>query len=441
MSKQNYWIKSGLLTMAQRASMLLFGTGGFMLLVRILPSKEDFGIWALFLTIITILGVLRNGLVRNGLVKHLASSENPTERAEILGSSLILNTLFTIIQSILIVVCAQFLAVFWDAPQLVEMFYWFIGASFLFIVVTHLEFVQQANFDFLGVFWSYVSRSASFFFYLVWCYILSRIPSFTELTVVYLGTWIFGGAIGFIPSRKMQFFTTKFTKVWVKRLYDFGKYTFGTNLSSQAIRNTDQWMLGSMVSAEGVAQYNPAIRIANLVEVPTLAIAQIVFPQAAKMSGTADKTAMKNLYEKSVASILCFVLPVILVLFFFAEETVVILAGERYADTKDILRVTLFYSLFIPFARQFGVILDASGKQKINFYFVLVSGVLNIAFNFFFINTYGVIGAAYGTLLTYIIGFGLNQWFLKKEFRVSIASVFKYMPSFYLMAVNKVLKR
>ncbi len=427
--------------MAQRASMLLFGTGGFMLLIRILPSKEDFGIWALFLTITTILGVLRNGLVRNGLVKHLASSEDPIERTKILGSSLILNTLFTVVQSVVLIVIAQFLASFWGAPQLVEMFYWFIGASFFFIIVTHLEFVQQANFDFLGVFWSYVSRSASFFFYLVWCYASYRVPSFTELTVVYLGTWIFGGVIGYIPSRRMQFFSTQFTKEWLKRLYDFGKYTFGTNLSSQAIRNTDQWMLGRMISAEGVAQYNPAIRIANLVEVPTLAIAQIVFPQAAKMSGTSDKSAMKDLYEKSVASILCFVLPALIVLFIFAEETVVILAGERYADTKDILRVTLFYSLFIPFARQFGVILDASGKQQINFYFVLLTGLLNVVFNYFFIQSYGVIGAAYGTLLTYVIGFGLNQWFLRKEFKINVGSVFKYMPSFYGMAVNKILKR
>jgi O-antigen/teichoic acid export membrane protein len=421
--------------------MLLFGTGGFMLLIRILPSKEVFGVWALFLTITTILGVLRNGLVRNGLVKHLASSEDPIERTEILGSSLMLNTLFTIVQSIIVVAIAQLLANFWDAPQLVEMFYWFIGASFFFIIVTHLEFVQQANFDFLGVFWSYVSRSASFFFYLLWCYVSSRVPSFTELTVVYLATWILGGLIGYIPSRKMQFFTTRFTRSWLKKLYDFGKYTFGTNLSSQAIRNTDQWMLGRMISAEGVAQYNPAIRIANLVEVPTLAVAQIVFPQAAKMSGTTNKSTMKDLYEKSVASILCFVIPALVVLFIFAEETVVILAGERYADTKDILRITLFYSLFIPFARQFGVILDASGKQQINFYFVLLTGVLNVVFNYFFIQSNGVIGAAYGTLLTYVIGFGLNQWFLRKEFQINIGSVFKYIPSFYGMVVNKMIRR
>ena len=77
------------------------------------------------------------------------------------------------------------------------------------------------------------------------------------------------------------------------------------------------------------------------------------------------------------------------------------------------------------------MILDAIGKQKINFYFVILTGVLNIVFNYFFILEYGVIGAAYGTLVTYIIGFALNQWYIKRFMDVSLLRIPKYMIFFY----------
>ncbi len=361
--------------------MLLFGTGGFMLLIRILPTKEDFGIWALFLTVITILSVLRNGFIRSGLVKELASSEDANERKEIIGSSFILNVFFTLSQALLVLALADLLGRFWDAPDLTLMLYVYAVGSVFMLFLTHMEFVQEANFDFLGIFWSYIVRSGSFFFYLVYLFLFESTPGFLELSSVYFGTMVLGGIAGYIPSRAMLFFTSSFSRSRIVELFHFGKYTFGTTLSFQAIRNTDQWMLGRMVSPEGVAQYNPAIRIANLVEVPTLAIAQVIFPQAAKQVAQKGLDAAKDMYEKSVASILCFIIPPSIVMYFMATDIVVLLAGERYADTGNILQVTLFYSLFIPFARQLGVILDTIGKQKVNFYFVILTGVLNVGFN------------------------------------------------------------
>ena len=64
---KGYWIRSGAYTILQRSSMLLFGVGSFMLLVRML-SKEDFGVWSLFLSVATLFEVARNGLIQNALI-------------------------------------------------------------------------------------------------------------------------------------------------------------------------------------------------------------------------------------------------------------------------------------------------------------------------------------------------------------------------------------
>jgi lipopolysaccharide exporter len=103
---------------------------------------------------------------------------------------------------------------------------------------------------------------------------LNRVPTLEELAIVQIGATAVGAVIAWAYVKDMA---SKFAKKinWgtVKELYHFGKFTFGTNISSMFVKSTDSWMIGRLVSTAAVAIYNPAIRIANLVEVPTLTIA------------------------------------------------------------------------------------------------------------------------------------------------------------------------
>ncbi len=56
-----YWLKSGSYNMVLNIQALLFGFGGFYLLVRML-DKHHYGIWTLFVAITTIFEMARNGL-------------------------------------------------------------------------------------------------------------------------------------------------------------------------------------------------------------------------------------------------------------------------------------------------------------------------------------------------------------------------------------------
>ena len=71
----------------------------------------------------------------------------------------------------------------------------------------------------------------------------------------------------------------------MKKLFNYGKYAFGTSVSSTVFSSIDQMMLGSYLSAAAAGIYNIAVRVTNLVEIPTNAIAAIVFPQSAKRVG------------------------------------------------------------------------------------------------------------------------------------------------------------
>ena len=118
-----------------------------------------------------------------------------------------------------------------------------------------------------------------------------------------------------------------------------------------------------------------------------------------------------------------------------------IVAGESYVDAAPILRITMLYGLFVPFARQFGTMLDAMGKPKVNFAIVMLSALLNILFNYIFISRWGLIGAAYGTLITYLIVFIINQIILFQELRVQPFNTLYYAYKVYRNGFALLIKK
>lgn len=56
------WFRAGFFTLADRFAGLVLAFGSLYCLLRLL-SKEDFGTWALFLTVAAFIEVARNGLI------------------------------------------------------------------------------------------------------------------------------------------------------------------------------------------------------------------------------------------------------------------------------------------------------------------------------------------------------------------------------------------
>jgi O-antigen/teichoic acid export membrane protein len=85
--------------------------------------------------------------------------------------------------------------------------------------------------------------------------------------------------------------------------------------------------------------------------------------------------------------------------------------------------------------RQAGTVLDSMGKPKINFYLTLSAAVVNVVSNVVFIHFYGPIGAAYGTLVSYLIIIIVNQIFLRKFLDVSFMNILYSLFSYYKTGV------
>ncbi|PWJ58781.1 O-antigen/teichoic acid export membrane protein [Dyadobacter jejuensis] len=429
--KQNdgYWLKSGILNILQNFSGVFFGFGGFYMLVRVL-SKDDFGVWTLFMSVTTIAEAIRSGLIQNALVKYLSSAEE-SEHPAIITASSVISIIITLICIGLIFVFAPYLSTLWSSPQLMGLLYTYMLVYILSGILTQFNAIEQANLQFQGIFITNFIRQFIFFAVVLWSYVFEH--SLTLITLVWVQALaaLIGVMVAYGFVRTYFRFVRNLSKAWLQKLFGYGKYAFGTAVSSLLSGTVDQMMLGAMLSPAASGAFNIAVRITNLIDIPGNAIAVVVFPQSSRRMETEGKSGIKYLYEKSVGTTLALVLPGVIFLFLFSDFVIHFIAGEKYADTIPLLQVTLLYCLLIPYGRQFGTILDSIGKTRTTFLVVLGTTIVNLGLNYVLISKIGVMGAAYATLISNILGFAVAQIILKREIGVSLWATLRFMWQFY----------
>ena len=90
---------------------------------------------------------------------------------------------------------------------------------------------------------------------------------------------------------------------------------------------------------------------------------------------------LRYLYERSVGVMLAIVIPMAVVIFFLAGPIVLLIAGKEYLAAVPVLQVFAVMSVFKPFGRQGGTILDSMGYPKYNSLVILIGLVVNFFLN------------------------------------------------------------
>jgi lipopolysaccharide exporter len=433
--KNNYWIRSGAYTMSQRIAAFLFGFGSYFFLIRYF-DVDVFGIWTLFVLIASVVEMSRSAFIQNAFIKFF--NQNDVDRGNLFTASLILNIATTLIFILLLSILIPVLQIYWATTLIRNLILCYFLTSLILVPLTQLNYLEQANHSFAGVFWSTVVRQGAFFIIVILCYFF-----FPGLPVLFFAAMqSLAAALGLIVA---LFFSSKYLpknyvidKVLLERLYKFGRYILGTGITSTVGKSADQFILGS-VSHGMVAIFNAGVRIINFIEIPSLSISNITYPKMAERTALDGVKGMGILYEKSVATILAFILPVVIFVVLFPEFVLLITAGSKYLDAATPLRIMTITAIFLPFNIQIGSACEVANKPHISFYINLISNILNIALNLILINLFGIMGAAvsYGITLTFI--FIVGQWYMISEFGINILSIPKLVLDFYTGAARKIL--
>jgi len=393
-------------------------------------SKGEFGAWSLFLTITTIIEMSRNGLIQNAIIKLLHSNEEKDTHKVVTGSWMI-NIAYSAIIFILIAIMSPLFNKGFGMPELQPMFMWYGLTLALLIPFSQFNYLQQAHFSFNGIFWSAFARQGTFFVSILSIYFLNLHPSLIHLVLIQTGCTFIGLIVAFVLAR--NFFTFRFE--WdmniTKKVFHFGKYVMGTNIASLFYKSVDQFSIGYYLNPNAVALYASAMRLSNLIEYPATSVSEVVYPHSTLRISESGDTAVKNIYEKSLALTMAITFPIVVATFLLADLIIFIIAGPDYAQSAGILRVTILFGIFTPFTRQFGMIMDSAGRPNQNFMLLLGSLALNIVLNVIFVQSFGIMGAAYGTLIAYVITSIAGHMVLVKLFGVEMKNVFSNTGGYY----------
>ena len=429
--KNNKSIKPGFYNGLQKVMAPVFGVLSTMLLAHKALTKPEMGVWSLFLIVTSVVELFRQGLVKTSLIKYLNYSKAEEHNA-VMSAAFFLNAVITLLLCTLLFFCSHQIAALVNAPLLEPMLYIFIIGMLFLIFFSHFEWIMYGKSLFKSLFYTYLVRQGITLLAIFIYYLNYGTLSLKMLVIIYSGGILFGAISGFTFVKRFLIIRYVQSAVWVKKLWHFGKYVFGSNVSTLIFRNADQFMVSNILSNTAyVASQSISLRIVNLADIPSQVMSDIVFPKSSNPELSGKPGMIKYYYEKAVGATLCFIVPIVLFILLFPKAILFILAGEKYYDAIPYLRLVSFSTIFLSFLKQWGVIIDSTGRPQLNFLTTTIIAMMEIFLCYFFIHSFGFLGAAYALLSTHLIGFVITQTLLKKYFNISFINCFKYAIDYY----------
>jgi len=405
-------------------STLVTNFAAFLILIRLLP-EYDFGVWVLFTGLTAFTDSARSGMIQNGLIKYMQVSTEG--EAEVGKSALLLSILCSAGGALMLFLLSFPLSYLWQTSELPLLATCYLVLSPMTGMLKFAEFYQIGKSQFKGIFWSNLIYGTIFLTGIVALWIFGS----GALLMSIIGLQIlatFGATVFIFQLRKELFqpiWAAKYQADWTKKLFNFGKYVFGTNFSSMLFNKTDILMLGFFLNPMAVAAYSLAVRLSAYLEIPVNAVAQVIYPKIAAIDYETDKDEIIQLYEQSIGILLFIILPASAFVFCFAEPIILLISGGKYQEAIPVLQIFLLAGIIKPWGRLFGITLDAIGKPKVNFRMLIFSLCVNIVLNVILIPQLGIYGAAVATGLSIWITIIVGQFYLADILQINHWRIFR----------------
>ncbi len=430
-AKYQGWIHSAFFSGLQKLSVPISGLLITMILAHKALTKQEMGVWALFMSITAIIELIRQGLVKTSLIRFINHSKEE-DHTYVLSAALFLNMLITVFTAVLMFVFTPFLASWLVAPQLKQMLYLLQIGMLIMIPFSHFEWLMYGKLQFKGLFWTYLFRQGFTLLFVLAVYLFNTKVSLNELVIIYNACLLIGTIVAYKYIKPFVTGSFIISKIWVLKMLHFGKYVFGSNLSTLVFRSADQIMLSPLLGTTIYnASQNVAMRFVNLSDLPSQTLGDILFPKSASKENSNNPGMLKYYYEKTVGASLCFVMPLVVVVLLLPKLIILVLAGPQYYDAVPYLQLISFTCIFLAFLKQYGVIIDSTGKPYLNLITITVIAIVHVVLLYLFIKQFGFIGAGYALLCSHTIGFIITQLLLKRLYNINFLNCFKYAFAFY----------
>lgn len=391
---------------------LLFCNGIF--IVRVL-SKESFGVYSYSQNLLSIF-LLFSGLgINNGLLQF-ASKSNEEEKNEIFKFTFRLGIIINIILTGIVILYCIFCN--FKIKEGREILLYMSGFPIFTIII-----------DSFLIYWRAELKNKEMS-------VLSTINTLSTVIFMVIGGYLYelkgvilGKYIGFILVMLviLKYNSLKKIKQYLKKSkinFSLKKEIIKYSLSSQItgsivsfIHTLDILSIGLLIGDKNIlAAYKTANTIPFGLEFIPAAIMIYIYPYFARNNNNIQW--IKENYIKVLKILIGINFIIVTTNLCFGKMIIINIFGKEYLDSIKIFNILCIGYFFTGSFRVLGAnILFALQKPKYNIYSSVIASISNIFLNIFLIKKYGSIGAAYATLMIFIIWSVLVNLFIYKTLK------------------------
>lgn len=370
----------------------------------------QYGIYAIFFTIITLLNFLDFGL-------SYASIRFITEAYELKQFSVmrrIINmnvTIFMILTTVITVLSLFFLNPFVSILNIPEEFIFTTKIGFIltmiavgaFLIASSYRAVLQAYQRYIII--NVVNIALIFITTVLTLLTLYYIPRLDILVGILalnntLNVFIFVVIIKrLVPLYHFRF---TFDIELFKKIFNFSGLTFIIMISYQILVQFDKFFISSMLGPAQLTRYSIPINITTRMRDSIANINNVLFPLATQLHAGNKKDELIILYQKVTKINMIGLVAMGVPLFVYSDKIISLWIGEEYVDPVSLLlKLGVIGYSFYTLTSIPAQLLGALDLQKKNMYFHLSFTITNVILLFILVPDYGIIGAAFAFICAF----------------------------------------
>jgi len=236
--------------------------------------------------------------------------------------------------------------------------------------------------------------------------------------------------LSFHTFKKFSFkFNKKLCLQFIKNAVPFSIFAVLWNF----ILRINAIVISIVLGTTPVGIFNNAILFIDTLSIIPANLRRIMMPVLYKALEQKDKNKFQFTFEimSKYFGIISFY--IMLVLFLFANDLIMIIFGKRYFDSIQVLRVL---SLSVPFVFNIAtIIIVGLDKQSVLTKILVIATVVNIFANIILIHFFNLLGASLAVIVTYGVIFVLGHVYLNTREHLRLKKIVVYYIKFVIISL------
>jgi O-antigen/teichoic acid export membrane protein len=185
----------------------------------------------------------------------------------------------------------------------------------------------------------------------------------------------------------------------LKKLWSYGKLLYLSIIINYFHFYLDILLISLFLPSAEVAYYKLGVGLLERIWLVPKSLSTLLFPAVASTSGSAGEYLAARVCRNTVSILLM----CISILMIFADPLITLLYGVDFLPAVLPMRILGLGIVFMGISRILFTYFNGKGRTEINVYAPLLSMILNFVLNIILIPRYGIAGAAFASLISYIL--------------------------------------